>query len=201
MNTYIFPIKMNNNSPLKVLIIGMSLLALIILGSQPDLQNNLAKLLNLDPQIIKKNSTKGVEKVKVSRVVDGDTIELIDGRTVRYLNIDTPETKKPGTPVQCFGLEASSFNKKLVDGQEIEIKPDKENEDGYGRMLRFIFLKGSNNQKVEESLNAKMVNEGYARSMIIKPNTTYQNIFKDLEKEAKNKKLGIWGNCDKPFEG
>lgn len=201
MTAYIFPIRMNNNSPLAVLIIGISLLALVVLGSRPDLQNNLTKVLNLDPKIVEKNSTKGVEKVKVSRVIDGDTVELTDGRTVRYLNMDTPETKKPGTPVQCFGLEASSFNKKLVDGQEIEIKPDKENEDRYGRILRFIFLKGSNSQKIEESLNAKMVNEGYARSMIIKPNTTYQNIFKDLEKEAKNKKLGIWGNCDNPFEG
>src|SRR5688572_26023127 len=54
------------------------------------------------------------EKATVRKVVDGDTIQLSDGRTVRYIGIDTPETVDPRRGVQCYGREASNKNKELV---------------------------------------------------------------------------------------
>ena len=63
--------------------------------------------------------TRTPGSARVERVVDGDTIRVrLDGRseTVRYIGVDTPETKKPGTPVQCFGKQASRENERLVGG-------------------------------------------------------------------------------------
>jgi len=163
---------------------------------------NFANSLGLNSQFqsSSQSSKPGLEKVKVKSVVDGDTIKLTDGRTIRYLNIDTPETKKVNTPVRCFGPEASKFNKDRVDGQEIWILPDKQNTDKYDRHLRFVFLSQEQTDKIENSLNAQMVRLGYARTSIYKPNNTYEKQFWALQKEATDQKLGVWGSCSRPFE-
>lgn len=64
------------------------------------------------------------ELVKVTRVVDGDTIEIEGGERVRYLGIDTPETVDPRKTVQCFGVEASKKNKELVEGKTVRLEKD-----------------------------------------------------------------------------
>src|SRR5687767_6587423 len=69
---------------------------------------------------------------KVVRVIDGDTIELENGQKVRYIGIDTPETKKPRTPVQCFGQEAYQKNKELIEGREVLLEKDVSETDRYG---------------------------------------------------------------------
>lgn len=143
---------------------------------------------------------KNPQSAKVVRVVDGDTVELENGITVRYLNMDTPETKKPSTPVMCYGKQASEKNSELVKNQTVWLKADKEDADRYGRKLRFIFLNQSDTSSIEKSVNAQLVRDGFARTMIIKPNTTYEKVFKSLEYEAKTNKIGLWGTCEKPFE-
>ena len=57
-----------------------------------------------------------MRKEKVSRVIDGDTIKLKNGETVRYLDINTPETVHPSKPIECYGRNSSDHNKKLVNG-------------------------------------------------------------------------------------
>jgi micrococcal nuclease len=141
-----------------------------------------------------------IENSTVREVVDGDTIKLDDGRTIRYLNMDTPETKKPNTAVQCFGPEASKLNKELVAGKLVWLKADKEDKDRYERSLRFVFLNENDTGDVTKSVNAQMVKLGFARSMIIKPNNTYASQFVALESTAKADKIGLWGVCAKPFE-
>ena len=79
---------------------------------------------------------------KVVRVVDGDTIHVqVDGRreTVRYIGVDTPESVKPGTPVQCFAKRASAFNERLVAGERVRLVPDVEARDRYGRLLAYVY--------------------------------------------------------------
>lgn len=163
---------------------------------------NFANMLGLNNQFqaSSKISKTGLEKVKVKSVVDGDTIHLTDGRTIRYLNMDTPETKKVNTPVKCFGPEASKYNKDKVDGKEIWILPDKDDRDRYDRYLRFIFLNESETDNIENSLNAQMVKQGYGRTSIYKPNTTYEKQFWAYQKTATDQKLGVWGVCPRPFE-
>ena len=84
----------------------------------------------------------GPLEVEVVDVVDGDTIEvLIDGteEDVRYIGVDTPESVKPGAPVECFGPEASAFNERLVDGERVGLVFDAERRDDYGRLLAYVY--------------------------------------------------------------
>src|SRR4051794_7990152 len=79
---------------------------------------------------------------KVTRVVDGDTIHVaVGGRdeTVRYIGVDTPESVKPGTPVQCFAKRASAFNDRLVAGERVRLVRDAEERDRYGRLLAYVY--------------------------------------------------------------
>ncbi len=73
------------------------------------------------------------ELIRVTRVYDGDTILLEDGRTVRYLGINAPEFQEP------FYLKAKRFNESLVLGREIRLEFDQERTDGYGRVLAYVY--------------------------------------------------------------
>ena len=141
-------------------------------------------------------STSEIETVKIRRVVDGDTVELEDGRKVRMLNMDTPETVKPNTPVMCYGKEASDFSKKHLTDKVVQLVSDKEPNDQYGRALRLIFLEGRDVTKVDQSYNAELVRNGMARVKDYKPNTTFSRELRAVESEARNSKLGLWSCPD-----
>jgi micrococcal nuclease len=188
------------NQPLIILLAGLACIAILVVGSQPSVQLSLVEFLDLSSSKQIKNNFDNIEKSQVSRVIDGDTIVLSDGRTVRYLNVDTPETVKPNTPVQCYGPEAKKENINLVDSKEVWLKKDVESSDRYNRDLRFVWLAGRDTNDISQTINAYMVKNGFARVMVIKPNNTYQDYFEKLEKEAKEAKRGIWGACPQPFE-
>src|SRR3954467_2260914 len=79
----------------------------------------------------------------VVRAVDGDTIEVRIGEQledVRYIGVDTPETVKPDTPVQCFGPRASRFDHALVEGRRVRLVVGVEPRDIYGRLLAYVYL-------------------------------------------------------------
>jgi micrococcal nuclease len=125
---------------------------------------------------------------RVLRVVDGDTIHvLLDGRdvTVRYIGIDTPETVAPGRPVEAFGREASARNKELVDGKVVTLEKDVSETDRFGRLLRYVYVDG-------QMVNATLVREGYATSSTFPPDVKHQELFKQLEREAREAKRGLW---------
>lgn len=153
-------------------------------------------------QVFKQESVKqsNLETSKVYRVVDGDTLILENGKTVRLLNVDTPETVKPNSPVMCYGPEASEFSKKLLTGKQVWLKTDKEATDRYGRDLRFVFLSEQETDDINNSVNAMLVKAGFAREKTYKPNNTYQKVFQKLQFEAEQKKVGAWKDCPKPFE-
>ena len=127
----------------------------------------------------------------VSRVVDGDTIEVrIDGRTedVRYIGVDTPETVKPDTPVQCFGHRASDFDHRLVEHRRVRLVFGVERRDIYGRLLAYVHLG-------PRFVNAILVRRGLARSLTIPPNDRYAPLFHRLELGAARAGRGLWGAC------
>ena len=72
--------------------------------------------------------------------MDGDTIELSNGEKVRYIGINTPETKDPRKIVECFGKESYEYNKKLVEGKEVALEKDVSDKDKYGRLLRYVWI-------------------------------------------------------------
>ena len=104
----------------------------------------------------------------VLRAVDGDTIEVrLHGRDeyVRYIGVDTPETVKPDTPVQCFGPEASRHTKDLLPpGTGVLLQRDEEPRDRYGRLLAYLWR-----ARDHRFVNRDLVAEGFARTLSIEP--------------------------------
>ena len=195
--------KIINSSYAKIFFTVSLIVVSIVVLTNPDIQNGLARMLGLNTNyetISERNMPDGVEVAKVVEVVDGDTVELENGDRVRYLNVDTPETKKPGTSVKCYGPEASEFNKKSVEGKTVYLTADKSPTDRYDRLLRFVFTSLKDTNDVTKSVNAKLVQQGYAKVVVYRPNTTFEDDFRKIEKEAIEKNIGVWKNCPKPFE-
>jgi micrococcal nuclease len=134
---------------------------------------------------------------RVTRVVDGDTVKvrLADGRgtrTVRYIGVDTPESVKPGEPVQCFAKQASAFNERLVRGRRVRLKLGRERTDRYGRMLAYVYVRGASGRFV----NGELVRRGYARTLEIPPNTDFADRFDRLQRQARERGRGLWRVCE-----
>lgn len=127
------------------------------------------------------------EIAKVVNIVDGDTIKLENGKVVRYIGIDTPETVHPSKPVQCFGKEASAKNKQLIEGKEVRLVKDVSETDKYGRLLRYVYIG-------DTFVNDYLVRNGYAHSSTFPPDVKYQDQFKKAEEEARTNKLGLWAD-------
>jgi micrococcal nuclease len=153
----------------------------------------IAVLLILRPWEDHRSGDDGpaVARAFVVRAVDGDTIEVrIGGRLedVRYIGVDTPETVKPDTPVQCFGPRASSFNHHLVEGHWVRLVFGVERRDIYGRLLAYVHLG-------PRFVNASLVRRGLARSLTIPPNDRFAPLFRHLELRAARAGRGLWGTC------
>src|SRR4051794_39500963 len=129
----------------------------------------------------------------VTRVVDGDTIHVALGgadETVRYIGIDTPESVKPNTPVQCFAEAASAANRRLVDGRRVVLTFDAERRDRYGRLLAYVRRAGDG-----VFVNEQLVRDGYARTLTIPPNVRFAERFAGLARQARDDGRGLWHAC------
>jgi endonuclease YncB( thermonuclease family) len=179
-----------------ILIVGIVIITLVIGSTNPASTSLASDFVGFDLNFSsQKDDVNKLEKVFVKRVVDGDTIELGDGRKIRYLNIDTPETVKPNTPVECFGSEAKKLNQSLVENKTVYIIGDKQSKDRYDRYLRFVFLNQSDASSIDKSVNAYMIKYGFATTLFYSPNTTFKAQFIQFEKQAKANQLGLWKVC------
>jgi micrococcal nuclease len=133
----------------------------------------------------------------VSRVIDGDTIEVrLGGRTVdvRLIGIDTPETVHPTEPVECFGAAASSFTKRQLEGREVRLEFDVERPDRYGRMLAYVWL-------ADQLFNEVLVDRGFAQVSTYPPNVMYVDRFLEAQRHAREDDRGLWGGgCEDEAE-
>ncbi len=129
----------------------------------------------------------------VVRVVDGDTIVArVDGveEKVRLIGIDTPETKKEDSPVECFGPEASAFTAGLLPpGTPVHLERDVEARDRYGRLLAYVYLADGT------FVNLTIVREGYASVLTIAPNVTHAGKFVAAARAAEAADAGLWSGC------
>lgn len=128
-------------------------------------------------------------RVAVVRIVDGDTIVVrLDGAsvTVRYIGMDTPETVDPQRPVECYGPEATKRNASLVDGKSVELEPDGQDRDQYGRLLRHVWVGG-------QMVGLVLLKEGYADVEPF-PNR-YRYDFMRARDVAVALRRGLWGAC------
>jgi micrococcal nuclease len=139
------------------------------------------------------DETPSTANGRVVRVVDGDTIKVRLGErteTVRYIGIDTPESVKPGTPVQCYAHAATAANRRLVAGREVELRVGAEPRDRYGRLLAYVYRLPD-----RRFVNAELVERGYARTLTIPPNDAFAPRFARLEHAASAEGLGLWSAC------
>ncbi|HET6449015.1 MAG TPA: thermonuclease family protein [Conexibacter sp.] len=140
-------------------------------------------------------SAGGSTSARLERVIDGDTIVVqVDGHEerIRYIGIDTPETVKPNTPVQCFGPQAHALNARLLGdvGTQLELRFDRELRDRYGRLLAYVY-------RVQDHLfvNARLIGAGAARTLAIAPNTAHAAELSQLEHGARVADRGLWAAC------
>jgi micrococcal nuclease len=124
----------------------------------------------------------------VTRVINGDTIEIEGGKRVRYIGIDTPETVDPNRPVGCFGKEASNKNSELVLNKRVKLVKDVSETDRYGRLLRYVYID-------DIFVNDYLVVEGYAKASTYAPDVKYSEQFVNSERKAREEKKGFWSEA------
>ncbi|MCU1353420.1 MAG: nuclease (SNase domain protein) [Acidimicrobiales bacterium] len=127
-------------------------------------------------------------------MVDGDTVDLRFGsgtERVRLLGVDTPETVKPGVPVQCFGPEASARTKALLSpGTDVVVQRDVEARDRYGRLLLYVWRAGDG-----LFVNRSLVEAGFARTLAINPNNAHRVELAAVAADAARRGRGLWARC------
>ncbi len=140
----------------------------------------------------------GATQAKVVEVVDGDTITVdIDGRTetVRLIGIDTPETRDPNDPVECYGAEATKRTKVMLPkGRTVYLEKDITDRDRYDRLLRYVWFKGKDDGKPRLA-NEILVREGFAVVSTYQPDSRYADWFTTAQKAARDEGRGLWPTC------
>jgi len=126
--------------------------------------------------------------VKVTRIVDGDTIEIESGKKVRYIGINTPETHSPTKGVECYGMEASLKNKELVERKMVRLEKDVSETDKYDRLLRYVYVD-------DVFVNDLLVRSGYAQAATFPPDVKFSEDFKESENIAREQNVGLWSKC------
>lgn len=133
----------------------------------------------------------------VERIVDGDTVDVRLGdqvERIRLIGIDTPESVRPDSPVECFGAEASQHLKALLpEGSEVEVVRDSELRDAYDRLLGYLFRRPDG-----LFVNLAMAADGYANTLSIPPNVTFADDFRAAVSQARQHRLGLWRACPDP---
>ncbi len=181
--------------PKKIFLLIIVAAAVYFAGGDLSFLNENTPAQNVQTEIQNSEIVQGI----VERVVDGDTAVIrVNGsdRRVRFLGVDTPETVHPTKGVQPYGKEASNFTKTSLTGRNVWLEYDKAPTDKYNRHLAYIWLskpKNFNDETVRrEMFNARLLADGYAKVMIIKPNNKYAKLFYDIQEEAQKSKLGMW---------
>ena len=129
--------------------------------------------------------------VTVSRVVDGDTVEItpaVDGLTqVRLIGVDTPETSHPTYGEQPYGQQAKEFTASRLEEERVALNFDVEKVDPYGRLLAYVWLANGS------MFNETLVKEGYAQVATFPPNVKYTDRFLQAQRDAREAGRGLWG--------
>lgn len=130
------------------------------------------------------------DQARVARAIDGDTVELADGRLVRYLGIDAPEVRRREggrwiEDPEPFGREAAQANRDLVEGRRVRLEYDMATRDRFGRVLAYVYVGPL-------MVNEALLREGLARPLAIPPNLRYAVRFAALAEGARRKQLGLW---------
>lgn len=152
-----------------------------VTSPQPNIQ---VRVSPSDPNATQPQLQAENNRYVVNRVIDGDTLVLSNGDTVRLIGVDTPETNHPEIPVQRFGKEATEFTQRMVEGMKINLEFEGTREDGYGRKLAYVFVDGV-------LLNKEIIRRGYGYAYTRFPHSRTDE-FIAAEREARAKQYGLW---------
>lgn len=151
-----------------VILFGISLVSLGVLRQKQDEQ---------------KVQSEQTTAISVNEVIDGDTLKMSEGTTVRLIGINAPERSEP------YYNEAKTNLENLVIGKNLDMQFDLEKMDRYGRTLAYLFTDNS-------FINKKMIEEGVAVIETISPNVSRSKELVQAQDNARNKCKGIWeGLC------
>lgn len=127
-------------------------------------------------------------QVKVQRVVDGDTLRLVDGRSVRLIGINAPELARKGRPAEPYAEAARDRLSQLVDanGGRVGVKAGEQKKDRYGRTLAHLYDRGGKN------LEAQMLAEGLGQLVAVAPNAALVTCHRQAERQARSARVGLW---------
>jgi micrococcal nuclease len=135
------------------------------------------------------------DSARVARVIDGDTVELAGGERLRYIGVNTPESrrKRGGRWVEepePFGRDATEANRRLVDGRTVRLEYDVQPRDRYGRLLAYAYVADASGGEL--MVNAELLRLGMAQQMTIPPNVKHADRFREIAAEARRGKRGLW---------
>ncbi len=136
----------------------------------------------------------GLVAATISRVVDGDTVQLSTGQKVRLIGVNTPEST---TRHETYGKEASNYTTDKLEGKQVWLQKDVSETDRYGRLLRIIWLSVPTNDMDENEIRTKMFNadlvlNGYAEPSTYPPDVKYSDVFVKFAREARSANKGLW---------
>ena len=140
------------------------------------------------------NLKNSENKLIVSKVIDGDTVELNTGQRLRYIGIDTPEINFGKDP-ECFAIQAKEFNKKLVENKKIDIEKDVSEKDKFGRLLRYVYVENDSTTSAI-FVNEYLVRQGYAIVSTYPPDIAHIEDLLTAQQEARENNRGMWKNCN-----
>lgn len=130
------------------------------------------------------------DRVRVDRVVDGDTV-IVGVERVRLIGMDAPESVKPDSPVECYGPESSAALKRLLPRRTpVLLEYDLDRLDPYGRTLAYVWLTDP-----PRLVNVELVREGFATVATYRPNLAHLDALQAAEDDARSHRRGLWAMC------
>lgn len=168
---------------------GNSILGSVGSGPQAPVASTASAVDDGDTQVVATGTQKGL--LRVTKVVDGDTIEVeVAGKTekIRMLGVNTPETVDPRRPVECYGKEASDHAKLILADASVELVADASQGDAdkYGRLLRYVVMADGTD------FGRTMIQDGYAYEYTYDKPYARQAEYKAAQAEAQAQKRGLW---------
>ncbi|PKG26956.1 nuclease [Cytobacillus horneckiae] len=148
----------------------------------------------VEEEKIAKANDLGLIEATVSRIVDGDTIELSDGSKVRLVGVNTPESTNR---TEEYGKEASNYTSSILEGKKVWLQKDVSDSDRYNRLLRIVWLDIPSDDMNENEIRAKMFNadfviNGFAEPSTYPPDVKYSDYFVKFAKVAREQNTGLW---------
>lgn len=134
----------------------------------------------------------------VVRIVDGDTIVVAFGGQeyrVRYIGMDTPETKDPNAAVQWMGPQATVANAALLEGRTVFLEKDVSEVDQFDRLLRYVWITDG---AAWTLVNLELVRQGVAAARSYPPDVRYDALYLGAEGVARQAHIGLWGAAPAP---